>query len=268
MLNKLLFHHFPGFKSVLTRALYEYLSVRVKDKGAVFMNFGYAPHHEDPAALPLAPEDEPHRYPLQLYHHIAKSIQWENADALEVSSGRGGGAHFIMRHFRPRSYKGVDFSTRAIDFCRSHYTLKGLSFEHGNAEALPYPDNSFDVVVNVEASLYYPNITKFFEHVRRVLKPNGYFLYTDLRYEEKVEIWRAQLRNMGLKVIKEEEITNNVLKAMELDRERRIDMVRRYAPRIMHKMSYHLAGLVPHSPEDDKPHLDHRKYWHFILQKT
>ena len=101
MLNKLLFHHFPGVKSVLTWALYEYLSVRVKDKGAVFMNFGYAPHHEDHKTLPLSPEDEPHRYPLQLYHHIAKSIHWENTDALEVSSGRGGGAHFIMRHFKP-----------------------------------------------------------------------------------------------------------------------------------------------------------------------
>ena len=268
MLNKVLFHHFPGIKSVLTRALYEYLSARVKDKGAVFMNFGYAAYNGDHAALALSAEDEHHRYPLQLYHHIAKSINWENADALEVSSGRGGGAHFIMQHFKPRSYKGVDFSTRAIEFCRNHYKLHGLSFEHGNAEALPYPDSSFDVVVNVEASLYYPNITKFFEHVQRVLKPHGFFLYTDLRYEEKVEVWRAQLRNMGLKIVKEEEITNNVLKAMELDRERRIDMVRRYAPRIMRKMSYHLAGLVPHSPEEDKPHLNHRKYWHFILQKA
>lgn len=268
MLNKLLFHHFPGFKSVLTRASYEYLSTRVKDKGAVFMNFGYAADNEDQAALPLSSEDEPYRYPLQLYYHIAKSINWENVDALEVSSGRGGGAHFIMRHFRPRSYKGVDFSTRAIEFCRNHYNLHGLSFEHGNAEALQYNDNSFAVVVNVEASLYYPNITKFFEHVQRVLKPNGYFLYTDLRYKEKIEIWRMQLRNMGLKLIKEEEITKNVLKAMELDRERRIEMVRRYAPRSLHKMFYHMAGLVPHSPQVGKPHLDHRKYWHFILQKA
>jgi len=268
MLNKLLFHHFPSFKSLLTRALYEYLSVRVKDKGAVFLNFGYAAHHEGYQALPLAPEDEHHRYPLQLYHHIAKSIKWENADALEVSSGRGGGAHFITQHFRPRSYKGVDFSTRAIDFCRSHYNVKGLSFEHGNAEALTFPDNSFDVVVNVEASLYYPNITRFFEHVKRVLKPNGYFLYTDLRYEEKVEIWQAQLHNMGLKVIKEEEITKNVLKALELDRDRRVALVKRYAPRILHKAFYHFTGLVADSPEAGIPTLGERKYWHFILQKA
>jgi SAM-dependent methyltransferase len=240
----------------------------VRDKGAVFMNFGFTPRGEDGREpLPLHPEDEHHRYPLQLYHHIAKSVDWKNAKALEVSSGRGGGAHFIMRHFKPHSYTGVDFSTRAVEFCRNHYKVEGLNFQQGNAEALAFPDNSFDIVVNVEASLYYPNITKFFEHVKRILKPNGYFLYTDLRYEEKVAIWHAQLKSMGLKVVKEEDITENVLKAMELDQQRRVEMVRKYIPGILRKPFYHFIGLDPDDPEASKPHLDSRRYWYFVLQK-
>ena len=99
-----------------------------------------------------------------------------------------------------------------------------------------------------------------------MLKPNGYFLYTDLRYEEKVEIWHAQLKAMGLKLIKEEEITENVLKAMELDRERRIQLVKKYVPAVLHKQFYHFAGLSPDSP-NGLPHLDNRRYWFFILQK-
>lgn len=267
MLNKLLFHHFPNLKSLLTRLEYEMISTFDRDKNAIFMNFGYTPHHETHPHLSLPPEEEKHRYPLQLYHHVAKSIDWNGRDVLEVSSGRGGGASFIMRHFKPKSYTGVDFSTRAIEFCRSHYQLNGLSFHHGNAEALTYPDNSFDVIVNVEASLYYPNITKFFEHVRRILRRDGYFLYTDLRYEEKVAIWHAQLKNMGLKLIKEEEITENVLKAMELDRERRMELVDRYVPTILRKQFYHFAGLTPDSP-NGRPHLDNRRYWFFVLQKV
>lgn len=268
MLNKLLFHRFPNIKSWLTKLQYEFISTIVNDKSTVFMNFGYtSQHRSDHAHLELAPEDEHHRFPLQLYHHVAKSIDWENVEALEVSSGRGGGAHFIMRYFKPKSYTGVDFSTRAIDFCREHYKINGLHFQYGNAESLTFPDNSFDVVINVEASLYYPNITKFLEHVTRILKPNGYFLYTDLRYEEKVETWRSQLKNMGLKLIKEEEITDNVLKAMELDRERRIALVHKYVPAILHKQFYHFAGLTPNSP-NALPHLDKRKYWYFVLQKA
>ncbi len=267
MLNKLLFHHFPNVKSLLARLQYEFLSHVDKDKDAIFMNFGYTNHHKGQTPLHLQVEDEPHRYPIQLYHHVAQSIDWDGRDVLEVSSGRGGGANFIMRHFKPRSYTGVDFSTRAIEFCRGHYKLHGLHFHHGNAEALSFPDNSFDVVVNVEASLYYPNITKFFEHVKRVLKPNGYFLYTDLRYEEKVEIWHAQLKSMGLKLVKEEEITENVLKAMELDRERRLHLVHKLIPTILQKSFYHFAGLKPDAPKDGTPHLDNRKYWYFVLQK-
>lgn len=269
MLNKILFHRFPNIKSWLTRLQYELVSILVKDKGAVFMNFGFTPNQtEAQERLALHAEDEYHRYPLQLYHHVAKHIAWENAEALEVSSGRGGGAHFIMRHFKPKSYTGVDFSTHAIKFCSQHYNhLNELKFHHGNAEALTFPDNSFDVVVNVEASLYYPNITKFFEHVRRVLKPNGYFLYTDLRYEEKVAIWHAQIKAMGLKIVREEDITENVLSAMELDRERRVGMVKKYVPAILHKSFYHFIGLAPDDPAAARPHLDNRRYWYFVLQK-
>ena len=267
MLNKLLFHRFPNIKSWLTRIQYELISTFDRDKNAIFMNFGYTAHRQGHEPIPLAKEEEIHRYPLQLYHHVARHIDWKNTDALEVSSGRGGGASFIMRYFKPRSYTGVDFSTRAVEFCRSHYKMDGLKFHHGNAEALTFPDNSFDVVVNVEASLYYPNITKFYEHVKRVLKPNGYFLYTDLRYEEKVSIWHAQLKNMGMKLIKEEDITDNVLKAMELDRERRVALVDKYVPAILRKQFYHFAGVSPNQT-DTLPHLDNRRYWYFVLQKA
>jgi ubiquinone/menaquinone biosynthesis C-methylase UbiE len=162
----------------------------------------------------------------------------------------------------------VDFSTKAIDFCRSHHKVEGLQFQYGNAEDLQFPDNSFDVVVNVEASLYYPNIKKFFSHVQRVLKPGGYFLYTDLRYEEKVPEWHEQIEASGLKMVKKEDITDNVLKAMELDRERRIYLVKTYIPRILQKQFYHFAGLDLSSPTSVSPHLENRRYWYFVLQKA
>ncbi len=268
MLNKLLFHRFPNLKSLLTRIQYDLITTFDRDKNAIFMNFGYAAHPHGNEPMPLDPEDEIHRYPMQLYHHVAERIDWKNAEALEVSSGRGGGASFIVRHFKPKSYTGVDFSSRAIEFCREQYShLSELKFQHGNAEDLTFPDNSFDVVVNVEASLYYPNLTKFFAHVRRVLKPNGYFLYTDLRYEEKISTWHSQIKAMGLKVIHEEDITENVLKAMELDRDRRVALVDKYVPRLLRKPFYHFAGLKPNSP-DALPHLDNRRYWYFLLQKV
>ena len=268
MLNKLLSHHFPSLKSVFIRMLYDYLSTRFSPQDALFLNFGYVPVGQEEVQLALLPEEEGHRFSAQLYHHLGKFVPWENADALEVSSGRGGGANFMMRHFKPKSYTAMDYSKKAVDFALRRYHAEGLLFEYGNAEALPFPDQSFDIVINLEASMYYPNITRFFREVYRVLKPGGYFLYADLRYAEKIEQWRAQLSGMGLKLLRQEEITNHVQKAIELDRRRRIWLVNTYTPKIMHFISYQLAGLETNEPHAVVRQLDRRNYWFFILQKA
>ena len=69
-----------------------------------------------------------------------------------------------------------------------------------------------------------------------------------------------------MKVVHREEITENVLKATELDRERRIWLIDHHVPRILRKQFYHMAGLDKDSLES-APHLDKRRYWYFVLQK-
>jgi SAM-dependent methyltransferase len=266
MLNKSRLRYFPALSRLLTRLQYEFISAVNTNQDVLFMNFGFADPEDGEAPVVLKPQDEVHRYPLQLYHHLARHIEWKGAEVLEVSSGRGGGASFIMRHFKPRSYLGVDFSTRAVAFCRTHHEVPGLSFEHGNAEALRFPDNSFDVIVNVEASLYYPHVERFFQHVKRILKPGGHFLYADLRFQEDIPGWMEQIKATGLSVIKRADITDNILKALELDRERRISLVNAYAPGFLRKKFYFLVGLVPDLP-NATPRLPNRRYWYFILQK-
>jgi hypothetical protein len=52
------------------------------------MNFGYIPRVPEEFSLLLLPEEEGHRFSARLYYHIGKSIGWENADVLKISSGR------------------------------------------------------------------------------------------------------------------------------------------------------------------------------------
>lgn len=88
-----------------------------------------------------------------------------------------------------------------IDLFSSHPELvqttgldKVISFEknkdiiQGNAEHLPFPARSFDIVLNVESSHLYTNINKFLEEVYRVLKPDGYFCWADLRQKNEVDL--------------------------------------------------------------------------------
>jgi sarcosine/dimethylglycine N-methyltransferase len=50
---------------------------------------------------------------------------------------------------------------------------------HGNFEALPFNESSFDVVCSQDAILHSGQRVKVLEEVRRVLKPGGQFLFTD-----------------------------------------------------------------------------------------
>jgi ubiquinone/menaquinone biosynthesis C-methylase UbiE len=43
----------------------------------------------------------------------------------------------------------------------------------GDAQNLPFPDQSFDAVINVEASHIYPEFERFVGEVARVLPPEG-----------------------------------------------------------------------------------------------
>ena len=145
-------------------------------------------------ALPLAESDEPHRYAIQLYHRVAGQADLTGKRVLEISCGHGGGASYLMRTLSPASYTGLDLNPVGLDFCRRKHQLPGLDFVAGDAEKLPFPDQSFDVVINVEASHCYPRFTRFLDEVARVLRPEGHFLYADVRRRPEVASGRNSWR--------------------------------------------------------------------------
>lgn len=217
---------------------YSYISSLDRKGEVTFLNYGYA----DDKNLAFKKEDEINRYSAQLYHHVVGSVKLEGLDVLEVGCGRGGGASYIAGYFAPKSVMGLDLCEKSIDFCRKHYSAKGLSFCQGNALNLPFAENNFDAVVNVESSHRYSDMGKFLREVHRVLKPGGYFLFADLRDRESIKTLKDQLNNSKMKVIKEEIITPNVIKALELDQERRIDLIDRLVPKIFHRLTKEFAG--------------------------
>ncbi len=221
----------PHVQKAAIRAVYQLISAGSKGDPNSFMNYGYVPL-DHPDSLPLSSLDEDYRYGIQLYHRVAGAVDLRDKDVLEVGSGRGGGAAWIMRYFKPRRMTGVDFANRAIEFCQRHYQIGGLSFQRGDAEDLPFPPSTFDVVVNVESSHCYPSVDRFFQEVRRVLRPQGYFLIADLRPKKDITLLREQLRTSGLTLLEEEDITANVARSLELDSPRRRAVMRHPIARV------------------------------------
>jgi len=259
---------FSSLVKRLTRLFYNSISIFDKSDDLVFMNYGYIYEDQDPPALELSPSQENARYQIQMYHRIASGADWSGRDALEVGSGRGGGAAFLTRHFKPRSMTGVDLSDKAVALCRRiHAGAANLRFVQGDAEELLFPDESFDIIINVESSLYYPNVEKFFAHVVRMLRPGGYFLYADIRYIEEVENWKRQLAKTGLEALLEEDITKNAKHALALNQEYYQSLVKKYAPRPFHGIFSRFSGADGGRLADGIPLRGERVYKRFIFHK-
>lgn len=223
------------------RAVYEILGARVREPQWAFMNYGYAP--ADGPVLTLAPQDEPDRLCIQLYDHVLAGADLTDRDVLEVGSGRGGGASYVARYRQPRTVTGLDFSRSAVALCSRHRQAPGLGFVHGDAQAMPFPDASFDAVINVESSHCYPSMEAFLAEVARVLRPGGRLFFADLRSADEVPRLRDQLHGSGLALHREHDISGEVLRAMQLDNARKLALMDAWIPRPVHRVFRPFAGV-------------------------
>lgn len=190
-------------------------------------NYGFSPAHGD----------TPERFQLALYTKLL-GLLGERTDAvrvsnvLEISCGRGGGLRHLAQHLpRQAEVIGLDFSVHAIAFCKKHYAaISNLAFVRGHALHLPFKNESFDLVINVEASHVYGDDAAFLSEVRRVLRPQGRFLYADYRNRKKIPMLEQLARAAGL-AGEFHDITQNVVAACGFDAERRRQIIRSGVPR-------------------------------------
>lgn len=188
------------------------------------MNYGYEP--ADPAQRPvLEPSDESDRTCIQLYHHVATQRPLAGLRVLEIGSGRGGGASYVHRYLGPASTLAMDRSEAAVELANRLMGAPGLSYRVGDAEAIPLPDASVDVVLNVESCHCYASVPSFLAEVRRVLAPGGYLLLADLRLAERLPQLDAELQASGLSIEDRAEITADVVRGLRIDNPRRTRLI-------------------------------------------
>ena len=228
-----------NFPPWVFRALYWYMNKLDRHHQVIFMNYGYS---EPGETILLDREDEINRYSLQMYHHLIRMADLTGKDIVDVGSGRGGGLNYIARTCSPSSMTGIDNGKGSVGFCRNHYDHRNLTFLAGDAQKLPLEDNSCDVLFNVESSHRYRSMKLFLKEVKRILRPGGYFLFADFRYHHEWPGIIELFNNYGFKVLFEKDITANIIHSLNMDSERRISLVRRYAPRVFQKGILNFTG--------------------------
>lgn len=236
-----------------------------KEKNATFMNYGYANLNGE-EKLNLLESDEKDRYCIQLYDHVVNKVDLKNKKVLEIGSGRGGGASYITRYYKPESYTALDISKQVIDFCNNYHNVERLSFVKGFAEKPPFDDKHFDAVVNVESARCYKNLETFFKEVKRVLKDDGHFLFADMIKHHEVEKINSLLEKCGFEFISKQNIAQNVVKALDFDHLRRENLIKSQVPGFLSKAFLQFAGTKGTERYESFAN-GKMEYWSYVLRK-
>ncbi len=237
-----------------------------KENEITFMNYGYTSLNGH-TPIPLNNEDEINRICINLYHNVASQIDLTDKNVLEVGSGRGGGASYIKRYLHPKTYTGVDISTSVIEFCNRVHNVPGLTFQKGVAEQLEFKDQKFDAVINVESARCYADINAFFREVSRVLVSEGHFLFADMVKKGDLDHVEDGLHEAGFKIVNRKNIIDNVVKALDLDHDRRDKLIQALIPKSLRGGFLEFAGAKGTERYKSFASGD-MQYWVYLLKKT
>ncbi|GAB5045789.1 class I SAM-dependent methyltransferase [Thermodesulfovibrio sp. TK110] len=107
----------------------------------------------------------------RIYHryHFARKFA-KGKDVLEVACGSGIGLGYLQEV--ANSVTGGDIDEKNIEIARKYYKDR-IKVEIMDAHSLPFPENSFDLVLLYEAIYYLKEPQSFIKEASRVLRDEG-----------------------------------------------------------------------------------------------
>ena len=104
------------------------------------------------------------------HRYVWAAQQAKDADVVEIACGSGPGLGLLGRQCR--TLIAGDISEPVLERAKAHYDER-FDIRQIDAEDLPFPDNSKDIIILFEAIYYLPNPEKFVRECARVLRQNG-----------------------------------------------------------------------------------------------
>src|SRR3954447_25211680 len=101
----------------------------------------------------------------------------EPSTVLELAAGTG----VVTRHLAARlaattAITATDLNTPMMEHAKTIGTARPVSWKQADAQQLPFDDAAFDIVVCQFGVMFFDR-TKAFSEIRRVLSPNGTFVF-------------------------------------------------------------------------------------------
>ena len=120
--------------------------------------------------------DDLDQYHFEKLHHLLRLIDFNGYRGKAVLEVGCGAAVDLARFAKGGAVcTGVDIAASAIDLAKANFQQQGLDADLrvANGEALPFPDNSFDLVYAHGVVQYTADPQRLVDEVHRVLKPGG-----------------------------------------------------------------------------------------------
>ena len=108
----------------------------------------------------------------------------EKQNFLEVGCGSGAVSKYVAKKY-PLNVTGVDVDPEQIQLAQENIAdIPNIHFLEVDATNLPFPDNEFDIVLAFGVMHHISNWLDALGEIKRVLKPEGYFIYADIIFTE------------------------------------------------------------------------------------
>ncbi|HET6424872.1 MAG TPA: methyltransferase domain-containing protein [Planctomycetaceae bacterium] len=160
-----------------------YRLLRMETWGPALLNLGDYPFRWPFASLNVAVNLEWAQRRLVMRSARLMQIQPQH-QVLDLACGRGKSS-FILHCMHPgATVLGMDLLPGNINVAETLFDqLPGLSYTTGDVCNMPFPDQSFDRILCLEAAFHFPDRAKFLREAFRVLRPGGRAVVVDFAWK-------------------------------------------------------------------------------------
>ena len=99
------------------------------------------------------------------------------SDILEIAAGTGVVTAYLAETFPEARIVATDLNQAMLDVAAERIRAPNVRFQTADAQALSFPDESFDAVLCQFGVMFFPDRVAAYREVRRVLRPGGSFLF-------------------------------------------------------------------------------------------